>query len=367
MTSTRPITDEELIAALRPAGPLRLPDDVLAAARAEAMRPSTPRRRWLARPGFPSALVFAALAALLLAAALAAMFVGGQYRIPQLVVSRIFVGSSVSPNWFASDDQSLWVHQPTSLVRVDLATSAVTGTVPMGYQQYGYDAAGAGYVWQTDYDRDTLMKIDPEADKVVATIPFASGSAPTGVAVTDGSVWVADEHIGAVTRLDPATDTVIATIPVGPTGSAGPQILTIGPGGVWADIQNSQSVVQVDAATNTAGVRVPHEGFVASDGTQVWIAVDGDPGGKSQVMRIDPVSGKVKTTVAVDAPGVVGLAVGLGSVWVSGNGLTQIDAATGNVVQHLDTGGDNGNLVVAGGSVWIATDRQPYVDRIALQ
>jgi streptogramin lyase len=287
--------------------------------------------------------------------------------IPQLVVTRIPVGSSVSPNWFAADDQSLWVHQPTSLVRVDQATSLVTGQVPLGYQQYGYDAAGAGYVWQTDYDRDALYKIDPVSLKVVATIPFPVGSAPTGIAVADGSVWVADEHIGAVTRLDPTTDTVIATIPVGPAGSAGPQILTVGPGGVWVDIQNSQSVVQVDATTNTAGVRVPHEGFVASDGTQVWIAVDGGPGGPSPVMRIDPVSGKVMTTVAVDAPGAVGLAVGLGSVWVSGNGLTQIDAATGTVVQHLDTGGDNGNLVVAGGSVWIATDSQQYVDRIALR
>ncbi len=365
MTSTRPITDDELIAALRPSESLRLPDDVLAAARTIALA-GKPKRRWLVLPGFRPAVPFAVLLALLLAAALAAMFVGAQYRIPRLIDSRIPLGSSVSTAWFAADDQSLWVHQPTSLVRVNLATSAVTGTVPLMYQQWGYDAAGAGAVWQTDYDRDTLVRIDPEADKVVATIPLASGSAPTGIAVTDGSVWIADEHIGAVTRLDPATNTVIATIPVGPTGSAGPQILTAGPGGVWVDIQNIKSIVRVDAATNTVGLLVPLEGWVASDGTEVWVAVDGGPGGRSQVMRIDPVSGKVITTVELDTPGVGGLAVGLGSVWVSGNGLTQIDAATGDIVQHLDTGGD-GNLVVAGGSVWVAAGDKPYVVRVSLQ
>ena len=201
-------------------------------------------------------------------------------------------------------------------------------------------------------------------DKVTTSIPV--GSAPAGVAVTAGSVWVADEHDGAVPRVDPATNQVIATISVGPTGSAGPQIMTAGPGGVWVDIQNNQSVVRVDAATNTVGLRVPLEGWVASDGEEVWIDVDAGPNGPSKVVRIDPVSGKVITTVDLDTQSIFGLAVGLGSVWASTDGgLTRIDAATGRIVGHLDTGGDGGNVVVAGGSVWVATGSQPYVLRIS--
>ena len=185
MTSTRPITDDELIAALRPSGSLRLPDDVVAAARTIALA-GRPKRRWLVRPGFRPAVPFALLLALLLAAALAATFVGSRYRIPQLIPSRIQVGSSVSPAWFASDGQSLWVHQPTGLVRVDLTTSAITGQVLLPGMCCGYDATGADAVWQTDYEHDGLLRIDPLTDKVVATIPLASGSAPTGVAVTAG-------------------------------------------------------------------------------------------------------------------------------------------------------------------------------------
>ena len=276
---------------------------------------------------------------------------------------RIQVGEPVAPRWFAADDASLWVHEPTSLVRVDLATSAVTGTVDTGRMDYGYDTTGAGSVWQTDYENDKLVRIDPVTRKVVNRIPVAS--APEGVAVTEGSVWVANEHNGSVQRIDPKTNKVVATIPVGPVAPNGPQIMSAGPGGVWVGIQHTGENVRVDSATNKVGLRVPLDGPVASDGKQVWIGVEEGPNGVSQVVQIDPVSGKVITTVDLKTQGICGLAVGLGSVWVADGGLTRIDPATGRIVGHLDTGGDCGNVVVAGGAVWVTADGQPYVLRIS--
>ncbi len=69
--------------------------------------------------------------------------------------------------------------------------------------------------------------------------------------------------------------------------------------------------------------------------------------------------------VYLDTEGVNGLAVGLGSVWVTSGGLTRIDAATGRVIERLDIGGDGGNVVVAGGAVWLAADGRAYVLRIS--
>ena len=76
-----------------------------------------------------------AIAALLVVAATTALVLiaGSQRRLPPAPfgpTSRIQVGDPIDTRWFAADDTSLWVHQLTSLVRVDLATSAVTGTVP---------------------------------------------------------------------------------------------------------------------------------------------------------------------------------------------------------------------------------------------
>ena len=226
---------------------------------------------------------------------------------------------------------------------------------------YGYVTSGAGAVWQTDFDRDALLRVDPVAGRLVATIPLGSDSAPEGVAVTAGSVWVADHHRGAVTRIDPKTNRVVATIPIGPTGADGPLVMTAGPGGVWVGVPNMHSVVRIDPATNTVGLVVPLDGTVASDGKEVWI---GGPNGLPEVVRIDPVSGKVITTVDLGTGPDGGLAVGLGSVWVISGGLTRIDAATGRIVGRLDLDGDGGDVVVAGGAVWITAEGQPYVLRI---
>ncbi len=250
---------------------------------------------------------------------------------------------------------------------MDLATSAVTGQVNTGSMEYGYAATGGGSVWQTDYEGGHVLRIDPVSGKTLATIPV--GLQPLGVVVTADAVWVANEHSGSVTRIDPATNKVVATIPINSPDSAGPQIMAAGPGGgVWVGVPNMGSVVRIDAATNKVGLVVPWDGPVASDGKEVWIAVVAGIDGLAQAIRIDPDSGKVITAVDLsEEGGVCGLAVGLGSVWVGTGGLTRIDPATGRIVGRLDLGADCGNVAVAGGSVWVAAEGQPYVVKISPQ
>ena len=280
---------------------------------------------------------------------------------------RIQVGEPVAPRWLAADDTSLWVHEPRSLVSVDLATSAVTGQVNTGSMEYGYAATGGGSVWQTDYENNAVLRIDPASGKVLAKIPV--GLQPLGVVVTKGGVWVANEHSGSVTRIDPATNKVVATVSINSPDSAGPQVMAAGPdGSVWVGVPNMGSVVRIDAATNKVGLVVPWDGPVASDGAEVWIAVVAGIDGLAQAIRIDPESGKVIKAVDLgEEGGTCGLAVGLGSVWVATGGLTQIDPAKGRIVGRLDLGDDCGNLIVAGGAVWSAAEGKSYVDRISPQ
>ena len=278
--------------------------------------------------------------------------------------SRIQVGQPVAPRWFAADDRSIWIHEPASLVRLDLATSAITGHVPMDGLDYGYATTGEGAVWQTDFGRDAVLRIDPVADKVVASIPV--GSAPEGVAVTAGAVWVADHHDGAITRIDAKTNRVVATIRIGSAGEDGPLTMTAGPDGVYVGVPNLGSVVRIDPATNKVGLRVPLDGPFASDDTEVWIGVGAGPNGLPEVVRIDPASGKVITAVDLDTSGIQNLSVGLGSVWVTtDSGLFRIDPVAGRVVGRLDLDGDGGDVMVAGGSVWVTAEGQPYVVRIS--
>ena len=297
-----------------------------------------------------------AIAAMLIAAAATTLVLiaGSQRRLPPAPfgpTSRIQVGDPIETRWFAADDTSLWVHQLTSMVRVDLATGAVTGTVPLSWMDYGYNATGAGSVWQTDYETGFLVRIDPTTNTASSGIAGRIGTRRRRGDRRLGVGRRGARRSGHARRS--ATNHVIAQIPVGPTGSAGPQIMTAGPHGVWVDIQNIQSVVRVDAAT-TGRAGVPLEGWVASDGTEVWIGLRWRPEWalSPKVVRIDPVSGKVITTVHLGtSDGIGGLAVGLGSVWVSSGGVIRIDSETGRILGHLDTGGDGGNVVVADGSV----------------
>ena len=73
-----------------------------------------------------------------------------------------------------------------------LFRSQVTQTIPLGKSRlpgavFGL-ATGDGAVWLTDYDRGTLLRIDPATGAVVSTIRV--GGHPRDVAVGAHRVWV---------------------------------------------------------------------------------------------------------------------------------------------------------------------------------
>ena len=126
------------------------------------------------------------------------------------VVATIQMPEAADPEWIVADPNNVWVHTPDHVVRVSPASNAAAAQVTTPAIQYGYMASSDGAVWQTDFDSDTLLRIDPATNTVAATIPLGQDAAPEGVAVVDGAVWVAEHHQGTVVRIDPATDRVVA-------------------------------------------------------------------------------------------------------------------------------------------------------------
>src|SRR5689334_18595103 len=74
-------------------------------------------------------------------------------------------------------------------------------------------AIGDGAVWAVGNAEETLSRIDPARNAVVAKIKLA---APEEMAAGDGGVWLTYPSENTVARFDPATSKVTATIPVGP-------------------------------------------------------------------------------------------------------------------------------------------------------
>jgi branched-chain amino acid transport system substrate-binding protein len=131
--------------------------------------------------------------------------------------------------WIASgsDDHVLRLNPANGRLEAAVAIAAVPQTrVASPYAI----TVGDGAVWVTDALADTVSRIDPALNAVVATIKV--GRRPTRIAVGEGAVWVLNAGDGTVTRIDPERNAATATIRVGKDLTG----ITAGLGGVWVTV-----------------------------------------------------------------------------------------------------------------------------------
>ncbi len=157
------------------------------------------------------------------------------------LLSRLLPGSTrivqrfdpnAGPTAIAVGAGAVWVtdSEANTVTRID--PTGLSTPVPVGHGPSGI-VVGAGGVWVADTLDDAIVRIDPSTRAVTAMIPV--GRAPTGVAVGAGSVWVANSGGGTVTRIDPVTAKPVQTIAVG----ASPQGIVVGADRVWVSVQPS--------------------------------------------------------------------------------------------------------------------------------
>jgi YVTN family beta-propeller protein len=279
---------------------------------------------------------------------------------------------SVAPTNPSSPSSSIPVATPVSdrLVRIDLASKSVVGSIPVGSHPSGV-AVGEGSVWVTNSADGTVSRIDPVTNTITATIPVGKG--PQGIAVGEGAVWVANKLSDSVSRIDPATNQVLATIPV-----TLPVSISVGDGSVWATSIScpfpSQliSVSRVDPATNRV---------VKTLGVQCNSLLDGAVGEGSfwtvsdfgQLTRIDLATNAVVKTVHLNK-GLAGIAIGEGAVWVAATGFPgtvfRIDPVTYQIVATIPAGGSAtgqpAGIVTDSGVVWVTDSLSGSIVRIAV-
>jgi hypothetical protein len=174
---------------------------------------------------------------------------------------------------------------------------------------------------------NSVARIDPDGTSIESYQPV--GNNPAAVAIGLGGVWAANAEDGTVTRLDPTTGKFVDTI-----GAGGGDLndLAVGFGFVWVANGNDGTITKIDPHLDqTAGppIRLGRSTpapdpvfYIAVDSHYVW-ATRG-----SQLLRIDPGTGRVERRLNVGTP--TGLATGDGSVWVTTQSerLLRIDSRT---------------------------------------
>ena len=222
---------------------------------------------------------------------------------------------------------------------------------------------GAGAIWVTSFPGNSLTRIDPRLNRVTRTISLAPrGAGAIGVTVFRGFVWVAN-HNGlptmSVSKIDPTSMRVVDVIPLGAGSSAGPVWILSSAGSIWTDVNgNANAVVRIDPRTDRILARIPALSActqLAADDTGVWGAGNYDDSCAPGVSRIDPRTNRVVATFDVGGAA-AGVALDNGSLWygttTSHAKLGRIDTRTNKIVCTLNLPGPAFGMAVGADAVW---------------
>lgn len=153
-----------------------------------------------------------------------------------------------------------------------------------------------------NFKDSTVSVIDTDTERVVATVPVATG--PDGIVVAPGgrSVFVSGASASAVSEIDAGTDRVVRSIEVG----QGPQGLAMTTDGRWllVAVNGDDRVAFVDTAAHgvstTVPVAKPHTLAIRPDGREVYVA--SQELGHFALVVIDMATRAVVTKIPLDKP-----------------------------------------------------------------
>ena len=257
------------------------------------------------------------------------------------------------------DGDALFVASETGVYRIDPDTNEATRVVDGLEPPYGFNVGfGSAWISRADESRGWIERYDLGSGALVAEIEV--GRMPLETLTAFGSIWVPNHHSSSVSRIDPDTNRVVATIEV-LEGSGDPYALAADEAMIWSTSPNGGAVSGVDPATNSAvhELRASACGVAALAG-RVWAAACESPlvmafpaGGGDGVGRVRAglplTDGEHFWTTLVPLVGPV--STGVESLVVSA-----FDPDTLVVGAAVDTGVDEPSaLVVAFGSLWVTS------------
>jgi YVTN family beta-propeller protein len=284
---------------------------------------------------------------------------------PVLSTSNVVLPTATT---FSSTETSVPLPPGTVLAGKEMGTINV-GLFP---QQV---VVGEGAVWVPNAGSGTISRIDPQTNKIVATIPIGNADpdndifVPSRMTIGDGFIWAAKNDADAVVQIDPQTNQMIATIPIG----VDPFALAVHEGTLWVTSRFENSVVRVDLNTQQvvamiADIKDPAAIVLTED--TVWVVNHRD----DAVTRIDPLTNQIVASVSLGSklsnPNcgscVSGLAIGEGAVWVSlaVGGVVRIDPQTNQVVATIPTKEGTFGIVSDAQGTWFANWEDQAILRI---
>ena len=242
------------------------------------------------------------------------------------------IGLGVTPTDVEVGAGGVWVLSDSALLRVDPAINDVVETFlrTSGQERWTNMEVGANAVYVcrcAPIPRNTVARVDP----VTGDVTYLRVGPVGQIAYGEGALWALTGYeADTIKRINPETNAVVASISlerIGETHGYRPRIV-VGEGAIW--LASKQSLWRIDPATNrflgsitlgmTAEGRVAAgkaEGSVAAGYGAVWVASFGD----GRLLRVDPKSQTVTKPIPLGTliypASLDAIAVGEGAVWLA--------------------------------------------------
>ncbi len=203
------------------------------------------------------------------------------------------VGSS--PVGLVFDGRWVWAASRGSdtVTKIDPRSNTVVATIATAYDPSRLAFDGAA-VWVAHYGSNKVSKIDPATNAVTS---FDLPGGPYAIVFDGSAMWIALWDDAKVVKIRPDTNQVLATVDVG----LAPYDITFDGTNVWTANQDGHSLTRVNVSTSVAtnvalgGAAAPVG--IVFDGMTIWY-VDAD---LDHLKRVDPASLVVSAAVALPA------------------------------------------------------------------
>ncbi len=271
------------------------------------------------------------------------------------------IETSAKPEWLAFVSNALYLPGSGKIDRIDPKTNKFEDSIAGVKEPCGGVVSAFGSLWTESCGDGALLKVDPKAGKISATLIRGAADITGSLASSDDSIWMLLDTKTTLARIDPDQMMIVGAMRLPESCRS----LISAEKSLWIACADENKVYRINPDTNLIDKRIDVSAdpvALAFGEGSVWALCRKD----GKLERIDPKTNKVSKTIDLGVPGAAGqIAVGEGSVWVTMTGfpITRIDPKDESVAQQF-WGGAGGAIALSPGAVWLSNLSSGAVSRI---
>jgi YVTN family beta-propeller protein len=263
-----------------------------------------------------------------------------------------------------------------SVAVIDPATDRVVAAIPVGVRP-AWVTAGAGAVWVTNTEDQTVSRIDPESLAVTASIGL--GFEPSDIVAVGDHIWVVGGYDHVLWRIDAdglprrklTFEEQFLPLPAG--YEKGPATLATDGESLW--LAHGKEVTRLDGVTGEVRGTIEAGGMWAAPvgmGTRGYVFDRFETGGKlaseyDQFVQLFDPKRLVRTGRIATSTYVSDILVAGGSAWIAlptADAIWEVDDSRGILVRTFPAGDNPMQVAFADDALWVTNMAEGVVRRI---